>query len=576
MFSGIDVGRSVQTVSRVFNISGDCKPEIHYMVDISKRLDEIKAMVDKGQYFTINRARQYGKTTTLIALEKFLSHDYYAVGLDFQYQMSDAKFRDESTFSIAFARAFITTIESESNIFSTKMREKITSIKEEIKENRENIDLVELFRYLSDLCGAADKPIVLMIDEVDSATNNQVFLDFLAQLRGYYIRRTKIPTFQSVILAGVYDVKNIRRKIRPEDEHKTNSPWNTREGNEPGESLLSSGDCPRDQMVLVPFDIAADFDVVMSLSKNGIRGMLCEYENDYHTDMNLDEIAGLLYDYTSGYPYLVSRICKLLDEKIVGSDGFGDRTEVWTKQGILEAVRILLAEKNTLFESLIGKLNDYPELKRMVYDILFGGRKIVYSPDNTAMDIAIMFGFVKNDSGNLVIANRIFETRLYNYFLTDSEAQSSEIFSVASDNKSQFICNSHLNMDVVMEKFVTYFDSIYGDRMEPFDEDEGRRRFLLYLRPIINGTGNYYIEPETRNARRMDVVVDYLGERFIIELKIWRGTSYNERGEKQLSDYLDYFNLKKGYMLSYNFNQKKEIGVKEIRIGDRILVEAVV
>ena len=33
----------------------------------------------------------------------------------------------------------------------------------------------------------ADKGIVLIIDEVDSATNNQVFLDFLAQLRDGYI-----------------------------------------------------------------------------------------------------------------------------------------------------------------------------------------------------------------------------------------------------------------------------------------------------------------------------------------------------------------------------------------------------
>jgi len=131
-------------------------------------------------------------------------------------------------------------------------------------------------------------------------------------------------------------------------------------------------------------------------------------------------------------------------------------------------------------------------------------------------------------------------------------------------------------MDVVMNKFVEHFDDIYGSQPETFDEDEGRRRFLLYIRPIINGTGNYYIESETRNARRMDVVIDYLGERFIVELKIWRGNSYNDRGEKQLSDYLDYFGLKKGYMLSYNFNQKKEIGVKEIHIGDKILVEAVV
>ena len=239
-------------------------------------------------------------------------------------------------------------------------------------------------------------------------------------------------------------------------------------------------------------------------------------------------------------------------------------------------MRILLSEKNTLFESLTGKLYDSGSLRKILYDILFGGRKIIYNPDDPSVDIATMFGFVKNADGMLAIANRLFETRLYNYFLAAGDAQNSEIFAAASDHKSQYLKNGRLDMDTVMQKFVEHFDSIYGDQKQEFDEEEGRRRFLLYLRPIINGTGNYYIEAETRNSRRMDVVVDYLGERFVIELKIWRGNSYHERGEQQLSDYLDYFQLKKGYMLSYNFNKKKETGVEELHLGDKVLVEAVV
>lgn len=47
-----------------FNITGDCKPSLHYMVDLTSRLAQIKALIDDGQYFVINRARQYGKTTT--------------------------------------------------------------------------------------------------------------------------------------------------------------------------------------------------------------------------------------------------------------------------------------------------------------------------------------------------------------------------------------------------------------------------------------------------------------------------------------------------------------------------------
>ena len=42
---------------------------------------------------------------------------------------------------------------------------------------------MQMFEILSAFIGSLDKPVVLIIDEVDGAANNQVFLDFLAQLR---------------------------------------------------------------------------------------------------------------------------------------------------------------------------------------------------------------------------------------------------------------------------------------------------------------------------------------------------------------------------------------------------------
>jgi hypothetical protein len=131
-------------------------------------------------------------------------------------------------------------------------------------------------------------------------------------------------------------------------------------------------------------------------------------------------------------------------------------------------------------------------------------------------------------------------------------------------------------MELLLEKFVTHFDDIYGDCDEKFLEEEGRRYFMLYLKPIINGTGNYYVESRTRNQERTDLIIDYRGQQYIIEMKVWRGNAYNERGEEQLSDYLDHYHLKKGYMISFNFNKNKTIGLKEIKLGDKILIEAVV
>ena len=72
------------------------------------------------------------------------------------------------------------------------------------------------------------------------------------------------------------------------------------------------------------------------------------------------------------------------------------------------------------------------------------------------------------------------------------------------------------------------------------------------------------------------MIVDYLGQQYIIELKIWRGARYNEEGEKQISEYLDYYGLMTGYMLSFNFNKKKETGIKRVEIGDKVLFECTV
>lgn len=381
-------------MKRYFNIEGSCHGDEHYMVDLEKRLDEIKTMVDRKKYFSINCSRQFGKTTTLQALTQRLKKEYIVISLDFQMLCHD-DFKSESTFVSAFSREILMAT-SEPESIPEDVIEKLTAFSEETCANRK---LSFLFLQLSNWCKLSKKPVILIIDEVDSATNNQVFLDLLSQLRGYYIHRRNRPTFQSVILAGVYDVKNLKQKIRSDEEHKRNSPWN----------------------------ISAKFEIDMSFSAEAIGKMLQDYEQDYHTGMNTAKIANLIYDYTSGYPFLVSNLCKIMDEQIAGSEEFPQRKDAWTKAGFLEAIKIILSEKNTLFESMINKLRDYPILKRMIYEILFQGASIPYNADDYTTDIGMMFGFLKNENSTVKIANRIFETRFYNFFLAEGRTQEPEI-----------------------------------------------------------------------------------------------------------------------------------------------------
>ena len=532
-------------MARRFNVTGSCDSQLHYMVDITERLRKIKCLIDNGDYFTINRARQYGKTTTLQALAEYLKKDYIVISLDFQ-MLGNEEFENGRVFSKAFVRYFLRTIRNKKypvDGLENKVLEKL----EKASQGESDFFIGRLFEFLSDLCGTAQKPIVLIIDEVDSATNNQVFLDFLAQLRAYYLKRDSLPTFRSVILAGVYDVKNIRRKIRSDEEHKVNSPWN----------------------------IATDFRIDMSFSPDDIAGMLKEYEADHHTGMEIGAMAKEIYEYTSGYPFLVSKICKLLDERVAGSGDFPDESSAWTKEGIYAAVNILTSEKNTLFESLTGKMMDYPELKTILSGILFGGKDFPYVATNYVIEIATMLGFVRNDHNVVRVSNRIFETVLYNHLLSE-EVINSKIYDAALVNKYRFVEGRRLNMKRVLEGFVTSFREVTQDKDRRFLEEEGRKYFMLYLKPIINGTGHCYVEARTRDMKRTDLVVDYLGEQFVVELKIWNGPKYHSDGEKQIAEYLDFYNLKKGYMITFNFNRTKETGVREIRFGEKVLVEAVV
>ena len=77
---------------------------------------------------------------------------------------------------------------------------------------------------------------------------------------------------------------------------------------------------------------------------------------------------------------------------------------------------------------MIGKLNDYPELNEMLKELLFTGKSIAYNADDPAVDMAEMFGFIRNHQGVIAVANRIFETRLYNMFLSAADCQKHEIY----------------------------------------------------------------------------------------------------------------------------------------------------
>ena len=516
-----------------FNTTGKCIADRHYMVPIDRQVEYAARMVEDNLYFCINRGRQYRKTTTLSFLRSYLQVKGYVVfSISFE-SLPDSAFESLETLLAATVDMMGYPIKWKG---IPNLKDSASQMLDKLYEQHcKSLELSAFRGLVARLCSS--HRCVLVIDEVDAAGNYPEFIKFLGVLRDMFLNRDEMPTFQSVILAGVYDIKNLKLKMRPEEQHQYNSPWN----------------------------IAATFETDMSLHADGIAIMLADYANEHEITFDCQAVSQLIYDYTSGYPFLVSRLCQIIDEKQLA----------WNKDGVLAAVNSLLKEGNTLFDDLTKKLTQFPEMAAMLKAILYNGERVPFNYYDKYINLAAMFNFVYENKGAVAVSCRIFETWLYNYFA--SEERTSEFYRKGEEYRNQFIHDGQLDMRRLIERFSVHFNETFRPGHDDrFVEREGRKLFLTYLRPVINGIGNYYTEAETRDLTRTDVIVDYLGQQYVVELKIWRGESYNERGEQQLAEYLDYYHLETGYLVSFCFNKNKQSGLREVKVGERTIYEAIV
>ena len=500
---------------RRFNVTGLCVPEEDYMVDISGKLEQIIELIDKRSYFTINRARQYGKTTTLAGLENALRDRYIVASISFE-GIGDESFESPEVFCPMFLRKVSDAL-------------KFTLVSEEYASGWQNNKATAfelLNRHITKMC--KDKKIVLMIDEVDKTSNNQVFLHFLGMLRDKFLLRKnrKDFTFHSVILAGVYDIKNIKLKMASE------------------RTLALSGE--ENKIYNSPWNIAVSFKVDMSFAPHEIAAMLGEYEADFNTGMDIMAISDEIYRFTGGYPFLVSRICQAIDEEL-GKN--------WTIKGVHSSVKMILKEQNTLFEDLFKNIKNNKKLADFLYDLLFIGTEKSFNINNSLVNLGYMYGFFKESDGKVKVANVVFETLIYNYFISENE-DNKEIPKITGVLQQDAVRNGKFDMELCLLKFAEYYVEIFGGCDLKFIEKQGRLLFLLYLQPLINGQGFYHIESQFTDQRRMDIVVDFGRDQFIIELKLWYGNSRHQEAYEQLLGYMESKKASTGYLLTFDFRKE--------------------
>ena len=137
----------------------------------------------------------------------------------------------------------------------------------------------------------------------------------------------------------------------------------------------------------------------------------------------------------------------------------------------------------------MGKLTNYPNLRSQLRRILLRGETIAHLPDDEEQKQLRMYGFIVNNHNTVAIANPLFEMRLYQYFIGESNLNE-DLKQLAAVNRSIFVTDDGwLDIPKIMEHFIEEHNRIHAGQIEKFLEEEGRERFITYLSPIINETG---------------------------------------------------------------------------------------
>ena len=279
-----------------------------------------------------------------------------------------------------------------------------------------------------------------------------------------------------------------------------------------------------------------------------------DYSQAEDVNMDIPAIAEQLYYYTSGYPFLFSKLCKIIAEDILPEQNKDDNHKnTWTDEDLEAAVQILLKENNTNFDSLIKNLDNNPALYKLVYRVIIDGDRIPFNHHIPEIHQGILYGIFRPNH-RIKIHNRIYEQVIYNYMTSNSLTKIESGYLLGNHFLKE---NNALDIEAVLLKFQQFMKEEYNKKSDAFLEAEGRLIFLAFFAPILNGRGYTFKEVQVSMEKRLDVLVTYFQYRYIIELKRWYGPKAHAQGLQQLCDYLDIHGLNKGYLLIFDPRKEK-------------------
>ncbi len=489
-----------------FNTAGPCKPELHYMLPSDRRLPGVHELIDQQAYFVLHAPRQVGKTTALLRLAEALTAEgrYAALlvsmetGAPFSEDIGAAE--DSVLNECRLAAEFC---------LPPELRPPPWPVTEAGSRLR---------AALSSWAQVCARPLVLFLDEID-ALRDQVLGSVLRQLRtGHKYRPRGFPW--ALGLVGLRDVRDYKIASGGSEHQHTASPFNIKVRS------LTMREFTEEEVVELYAQHAVETGQAFK-----------------------PEACAQAFALSQGQPWLVNALAY-----VASSELKTDRSVAITAADIERARDLLIERQDTHLDSLAERLRD-PRVRAVIEPMILGENLSSLPPDD--LRFVLDLGLVRETAeGAVEVANPIYREIIARQLTVTVRASLPKITPTWLDANGRIDFGKLL--DAFLEFWLRHGEALFAS--SPYNEAAPHLVLMAFLHRVVNGGGRLDREYAI-GAKRLDLCLEYRGDRLGIEVKTWRETDKAKDptigGLAQLDGYLARLGVDRGWLLL--FDQRKNV-----------------
>ena len=452
---------------RFFNKTGPCNPRDHYMLPPADRLQcaQLDRYVRDKLFWVLHAPRQTGKTTFLQSWMRELNARGDVLACYVSVEVCQRASTDDAM-QIIYSALYDAARDVGFPAPIAKKRLPQTIVYD------------ALVRFAE--C-AAPKPLVVLFDEVD-VLEEDAMIRFLRLLRKGFTTRGVGRFPVSVALVGMRDLRDYLTEAKDGVAPNPGSPFNIKE----------------------------DSSVIGNFTREHIAALFAQRTEETGQGIT-DEALAYVWDQSRGQPWIVNSLFGRATMRVLAEDDF----QTVTLAHVQEAREQIIQARETHLDSLNHRMSD-PRVRFVMETLLSGSQ----SPDllqTNAFHLCLDLGLVAMDEENAVsVSNPIYREVLSQHMTYGCQY----MLPVRSEFKWQTE-NGTLDMDSLLREFQKFWrrHSEVWESKSDYTEAFPHLLLMAFLQRITNGGGR--IEREFAAGRgRMDLLVEYEGKSFIIEIKI--------------------------------------------------------